>query len=250
MPDFNHTVEQPSDRRYIIPSWYHIHGFGTVKPVPYGLFYNVSSLFITYLPVGAHIVRPQPFAICNGECLGTARHAGRCKHRPLQINLRCLPRTARFLRGGMRASRPTDCVGVCCPIINCFVGNGLDRSLQNIAAHTIMNFIARPRPAARGLCARRRVSEIRLTDNARQFAEQTRSCSCKTHWVLHCSPSHFRKLKCDLLARNPATAARRLLGRRWPPYCADYIITLQISPAATSPDSTHWAKAVSYGMSR
>ena len=70
-------------------------------------------------------------------------------------------------------------------------------------------------PAARGLCARRRVSEARLTGNARQFAKQTRSCSCKTHWVLHCSPSHFRKLKCDLLARNPATgAAPRLLGRR------------------------------------
>ena len=43
--------------------------------------------------------------------------------------------------------------------------------------------------------------------NARQFAKQTRSCSCKPHWVLHCSPSHFRKLKCDLLARAPATAA-------------------------------------------
>ena len=71
--------------------------------------------------------------------------------------------------------------------------------------------------AARGLCARRRVSEARLTGNARQFAKQTRSCSCKNHWVLHCSPSHFRKLKCDLLARNPATAARRLLGRRWMP---------------------------------
>ena len=68
-----------------------------------------------------------------------------------------------------------------------------------------------------GRCARRRVSEARLTGNARQFAKQTRSCSCKTHWVLHCSPSHFRKLKCDLLARNPATAARRLLGRRWMP---------------------------------
>ena len=46
-----------------------------------------------------------------------------------------------------------------------------------------------------GRCARRRVSEARLTGNARQFAKQTRSCSCKTHWVLHCSPSHFRKLK-------------------------------------------------------
>ena len=64
-----------------------------------------------------------------------------------------------------------------------------------------------------GRCARRRVSEACLTGNARQFAKQSRSCSCKTHWVLHCSPSHFRKLKCDLLARNPATAARRLLGR-------------------------------------
>ena len=54
-----------------------------------------------------------------------------------------------------------------------------------------------------GRCARRRVSEARLTGNARQFAKQTRSCSCKTHWVLHCSPSHFRKLKCDLLALRP-----------------------------------------------
>ena len=71
--------------------------------------------------------------------------------------------------------------------------------------------------AARGLCARRRVSEARLTGNARQFAKQTRSYSCKPHGGLHCSPSHFRKLKCDLLARNPATAARRLLGRRWMP---------------------------------
>ena len=56
-----------------------------------------------------------------------------------------------------------------------------------------------------GYCARRRVSEARLTGNARQFAMQTRSCSCKTHWVLHCSPLHFRKLKCDFPARNPAT---------------------------------------------
>ena len=68
-----------------------------------------------------------------------------------------------------------------------------------------------------GRCARRRVSEARLTGNARQFAKQTRSCSCKTHWVLHCSPSHFRKLKYDLLARNLATAVRWLLGRRWMP---------------------------------
>ena len=28
----------------------------------------------------------------------------------------------------------------------------------------------------------RRVSEVRLTGNARQFAKQTRLCSCKTHW--------------------------------------------------------------------
>ena len=55
-----------------------------------------------------------------------------------------------------------------------------------------------------GYCARRRVLEVRLTGNARQFAKQTRSCSCKTHRVLHCSPSHFRKLKYGFLARNPA----------------------------------------------
>lgn len=38
-----------------------------------------------------------------------------------------------------------------------------------------------------------------------------------------------------------------------PPYRTvndGFIIMLQISPAATSPDSTHWARAVSYGMSR
>ena len=87
-----------------------------------------------------------------------------------------------------------------------------------------------------GRCARRRVSEARLTGNARQFAKQTRSCSCKTHWVLHCSPSHFRKLKCDLLARNPATAARRLLGRRWMPSSrrgkttAHYIFAASVTP--------------------
>ena len=55
-----------------------------------------------------------------------------------------------------------------------------------------------------GYCTRRRVSEVRLMGNARQFAKQTRSCSCKTHRVLHCSPSHFRKLKYGFLARNPA----------------------------------------------
>ena len=65
--------------------------------------------------------------------------------------------------------------------------------------------------AARGLCARRRVSEARLTGNARQFAKQTRSCSCKPHGGLHCSPSHFRKLKCDfwLAPLQPPQAALR-----------------------------------------
>ena len=74
--------------------------------------------------------------------------------------------------------------------------------------------------AARGLCARRRVSETRLTGNARQFAKQTRSCSCKPHGGLHCSPSHFRKLKNVTSGSHPCNRRRRLLGRRWPPYRA------------------------------
>ena len=61
-----------------------------------------------------------------------------------------------------------------------------------------------------------RVSEARLTGNARQFAKQTRSCSCKTHWVLHCSPSHFRKgntaqFPPDGLSTAPAAAALRIM---------------------------------------
>ena len=50
-----------------------------------------------------------------------------------------------------------------------------------------------------------------MTGNARQFAKQTRSCSCKPHWGLHCLPSHFRKLKCDfwLAPLQPPQAALR-----------------------------------------
>jgi hypothetical protein len=39
-------------------------------------------------PVGAHSVRPRVFAVFGGERSGTARYAGRCEHRPLQIVLR------------------------------------------------------------------------------------------------------------------------------------------------------------------